>query len=369
MCARVEFPLWTSGSTFRPRAADVTRMESRAIAGAIRKRPAKHQSPSRSLRRATMAGHRRDHDGTVGSRRLLGLPRGTAPAATTAAMIDVPSPGAPGAVTPSPTTLSGRRGERRWGLRLMAGKIFLIVNNFCVRVRHPPLEVSWRGPPGEGHHDDKCLQQRVGAVTEARLPRPGAFRQRPCHPAARERPSRTRRAYSRKGLSTVPTAEPLDHPLATPTRGGAALPQAGVPPAAGRSSAVQWTTRRNFDRQRMKNHGLARGGGAMQGAPTAGRSTPATRTKKPHTPPHMTVKHIDRNGAHLGPADAGPPGADGSTRPSRGLSPRALLGGHPTASCRACPPTDTAPAQTGAAPSAAAVPCGRADGQDLQRRL
>jgi hypothetical protein len=111
-------------------------MEIKAITGAILKWPAKHQPTSSLPRSATMAGHRRDHDRTLGSRRLLGLPRGTAPAATTAGMIDVSSPAAPEPVTPSPTELSGRWCERRWGLCFMVGEIFLILDNFRMRGRH-----------------------------------------------------------------------------------------------------------------------------------------------------------------------------------------------------------------------------------------
>jgi hypothetical protein len=107
MGAHVDCTLGMSDSTFRPRTTDVTRMESRAIAGAILKRPAKHQPPSSHMRRATMAGLRRDHDSTMGSRRLVGVQRGTAPAAMTAGMIDVSSPAAPGAVTPLPYTIVG----------------------------------------------------------------------------------------------------------------------------------------------------------------------------------------------------------------------------------------------------------------------
>jgi hypothetical protein len=82
-------------------------METRATAAAIIKRPDARQRLWNHLRNATLYGHRRGNDRTVGPRRLVGLQRGTALPAMTAGMIDVSSPGAPGAVTPLLYTIVG----------------------------------------------------------------------------------------------------------------------------------------------------------------------------------------------------------------------------------------------------------------------
>jgi len=147
---------------------------------------------------------------------------------------------------PSSRKLSGRRCEKRWGLRSMGKKIFLIFNNFRISVRRLWLEVSERDSTGEDHHDVTGLQHHVGAGAPARLPRPGARRQRAYCRAVRERPRGTRRAYPPTELSTVSTVEPLDRPRSTPARGGAALAPAALPPTTGRFAADQRTPRRFF---------------------------------------------------------------------------------------------------------------------------
>jgi hypothetical protein len=119
----------------------------------------------------------------------VGPPRGAARPAMTAGTVDVSSLGAPGAVTPPSTTLSGKRREWRWGVRFISKKIFRMFHNFRIRVRHRRLEVSESDPTGEDHHDITGLQHHVGAGAPARRPRPGARRQRSCHRADRERPS------------------------------------------------------------------------------------------------------------------------------------------------------------------------------------
>ena len=154
-----------------------------------------------------------------GSRRLLGLPRGTAPAAMTAGMIDVSSPGAPGA---SPPPLQNCRAGGARGLR---------------------GSVSWR------ERFSKFLITSAGAP--ARLPRPGACR-RHVYRVDRELPGRPTTCPSAPEIA--PRHQRLRRLTARSPRPHAAAPaSAGQPPTTGRFGAGQQTTRRNFDRRCMKS--------------------------------------------------------------------------------------------------------------------
>jgi hypothetical protein len=146
---------------------------------------------------------------------------------------------------------------------------------------------SWRSmahPRGEDNSRVKGLDHHIGAGAPARLPRPGARRQRSCHRAARERPRGARRASPPTGLHRASTAELVDHQLPTPPRSGAAPASAGQPPTTGRFATVRRTTRRNFDRRLMKNRDPAGGGRAMQGLLASGRARSATQHRT-RTPP------------------------------------------------------------------------------------
>jgi hypothetical protein len=88
----------------------------------------------------------------------------------------------------------------------MVGKIFLMFGNFRVRVRYLQLEVSWTHLRGEDHHDVWGLDYCIGAGALARLPRPGARRQRSGHRADREHPGRPATRLSALGVTPRRTA-------------------------------------------------------------------------------------------------------------------------------------------------------------------
>lgn len=60
----------------------------------------------------------------------------------------------------------------------MVRMIFAMFHNFCMHVRRSQLEVSWTHPREQDHLDVEGLNHRIGARAPAKLPGPGARRQR-----------------------------------------------------------------------------------------------------------------------------------------------------------------------------------------------